>query len=178
MEFFRCDSPDCGYVTEDGGLEKCPQCGGTFFIPVEEDYVSGYGWMCLADQAEEKGENEKALGYIERAIEEEYPPALYRKGICYLRGLLGLEQSAEKAVEYFEQVGEKEDPAGWCALGQLYQQGEGLEQDFAKAVELYRKAAEAEYAPAVCCLGLCYETGEGVEQSWEKATEQIGRAHV
>ena len=80
MEFFRCDSPDCGYVTEDGGLEKCPQCGGTFFIPVEEDYVSGYGWMCLADQAEEKGENEKALGYIERAIEEEYPPALYRKG--------------------------------------------------------------------------------------------------
>ena len=53
MEFFRCDSPDCGYVTEDGGLEKCPQCGGTFFIPGEEDYVSGYGWMCLADQAEE-----------------------------------------------------------------------------------------------------------------------------
>ena len=54
MEFFRCDNSDCGYVTEDSGLEKCPQCGGDFFVPVEEDYISGYGWLTLADQAEEK----------------------------------------------------------------------------------------------------------------------------
>ena len=146
MDFFRCDSPDCGYVTDDPNLEVCPHCGGTFFIPVEEDYVSGYGWMCLADQAEEKEENEKALEYIQRALDEDYPPAIYRMGICHLRGLLGLPQDPEKAADYFRQVGEKEDPAGWCALGQLYQQGEGVEQDFEKAVELYQRSAEAEYA--------------------------------
>ena len=149
MEYFRCDNSDCGYVTEDPNLEKCPQCGGDFFIPVEEDYISGYGWLCLADQAEEKQENEKALGYIQRALDEEYPPAIYRMGVCYLRGQLGLEPDKEKAVEYFQQVAEKEDPAGWCALGQLYQQGEGVDRDFAKAVEFYERAAEAEYAPAI-----------------------------
>ena len=81
MEFFRCDSPDCGYVTDDPNLEVCPHCGGTFFIPVEEDYVSGYGWMCLADQAEEKGENEKAMDDIQRALDDDYPPAIYRMAI-------------------------------------------------------------------------------------------------
>ena len=71
LEYFRCDSPDCGYVTENPDLEKCPRCGGTFFIPVEEDYVSGYGWMCLADEAEENEDYEKAIAYINRGIEEE-----------------------------------------------------------------------------------------------------------
>ena len=54
----------------------------------------------------------------------------------------GLEPDKEKAVEYFQQVAEKEDPAGWCALGQLYQQGEGVDRDFAKAVEYYEKMLE------------------------------------
>ena len=141
MEYFRCDSPDCGYVTEDANLEKCPECGGTFFIPVEEEYVSGYGWLCLADQAQEKGDNAKALRYIETAMDQEYPPAIYRMGVCYLRGL-GVEKDPEKAAEYFKQVGEQDDPAGWCALGQLYQQGEGVEKDFEKAVQLYPTAAQ------------------------------------
>ena len=56
MEFYRCENPDCGFVTEDPNLEKCPECGGTFFIPVEEEYISGYGWLCLADQARDKEE--------------------------------------------------------------------------------------------------------------------------
>ena len=150
MEYFRCDSSDCGYVTDNPNMEKCPQCGGTFFIPVEEEYVSGYGWLCLADQAEEREEFKLALEYIGRAMEEEYPPAIYRMGLCYLRGQLGLEQDAEKAAEYFQQVAEKDDPAGWCALGQLYQQGEGVKQDFAKAVELFQKGAEEGYPPAIC----------------------------
>ena len=176
MEFFRCDGSDCGYVTEDENLEKCPHCGGEMFVPVEEDYVSGYGWMCLSEQAEEKGDNEKALAYVRRAMEEEYPHAIYHMGLCYLRGRLGLPQDKEKAVEYFQRVGDMDDPAGWCALGQLYQQGEGVEQDFDKAVELFEKAAEADYAPGVCALGLCWECGEGKEQSWEKATELYRQA--
>ena len=150
MEFFRCDNPDCGYVTEDSSLEKCPQCGGDFLIPVEEDYISGSGWLTLADQAEDRGENEKALGYVRRALDEEFPPAIYRMGLCYLHGRMGLAQDKEKAVEYFKKVGEMEDPAGWCALGQLYQQGEGVEQDFEKAVELFQRGMDADYAPAIC----------------------------
>ena len=31
MEFYRCDSPGCEYVTEDPNLETCPECGQTLF---------------------------------------------------------------------------------------------------------------------------------------------------
>lgn len=37
MEYFRCENSECGYVTSDPELEVCPNCGGTFFVPVEED---------------------------------------------------------------------------------------------------------------------------------------------
>lgn len=53
MEYFRCEGADCGYVTTNPDLEVCPHCGGNFFIPVEEEYISGYGWMCLFDEAQE-----------------------------------------------------------------------------------------------------------------------------
>ena len=171
MDYFRCEGADCGYVTSDPELEVCPHCGGTFFIPIEEDYISGYGWMCLCDEAMGKNDNSTALDYLQRAADSEYPPAIFRLGRCYQHGEW-VEQDLNKARQLFFSLGEREDdPAAWIMLGQLLQRGDGVEKDCEKAVEIFKRAMDADYAPGTCCLGLCYEVGEGVPQSWEKATE-------
>ena len=124
MEFYRCDSPDCDFVTDDPNLEVCPHCGGTMFIPVEEDYISGHGWLCLSDAALDAGDEGRALQYLERAARDDYPYGFFRLGMCHLRGDLGLEPSVETAMSCFRKVEELDDPAGWCAVGQLYQRGD------------------------------------------------------
>ena len=111
MEYFRCEGADCGYVTTNPDLEVCPHCGGNFFIPVEEEYISGYGWMCLFDEAQE--DPAEALEYLRHAVDSEYPPAIFRMGRCYQHGEL-VEQDINKARELFFSLGDREDdPAAW-----------------------------------------------------------------
>jgi len=74
-------------------------------------------------------------------------------GILYYAGT-GVEQSYEKAVEYFMEAAEeteglfysqekKDDYLAPQLLGDCYQYGHGVKQDYAKAAELYRRAAKA-----------------------------------
>ena len=96
-------------------------------------------------------------------------------GYMYANGQ-GVEQSYEKAVEWYRKVADQGYAVAQCNLGYMYSNGHGVEQSYEKAVEWYRKAADQGNAAAQYNLGGMYQYGHGVEQSNEKAVEWYRKA--
>lgn len=86
MDYYRCEGAGCGYVTEGQEPESCPECGHTFFLPVEEEFISGYGWYTLGRAAEERDDWTQAANYYARGAEQEHPMAQCALGWCYEAG--------------------------------------------------------------------------------------------
>jgi TPR repeat protein len=91
----------------------------------------------------------------------------------------GVEQSYEKAAEYYTMAAEQGHADAQYNLGVMYDNGHGVEQSYEKAAEYYTMAAEQGDAGAQYNLGAMYLSGEGVEQSysiarkwWIKAADQ------
>ena len=87
-----------------------------------------------------------------------------------------VEQSYEKAVEYFQKAADQGNSEGQWWLGKMYESGKGVGQSYEKAAELYQKAADQGMKEAQYLLGSLYENGFGVEQSYEKAAEYYQKA--
>ena len=91
-----------------------------------------------------------------------------RLGMCYYKGI-GVEQSYEKAVYWFEQVAEQGGAKAQYNLGMFYYEGIGVEQSYEKAVYWIEQAAEQEDVYAQSYLGFCYLHGIGKEQNFKEA---------
>jgi TPR repeat protein len=74
----------------------------------------------------------------------------------------GVEQSYEKAVEYYTMAAEQGHPCGQCILGSMFYNGQGVEQSYEKAVEYYTMAAEQGHPVAQCNLGNMFYRGKGL----------------
>ena len=61
----------------------------------------------------------------------------------------GVEQSDEKAVEWWQKAAEQGFASAQYKLGYMYYHGYGIEESYEKAVEWYQKAAEQGYEPAI-----------------------------
>lgn len=40
IEYFRCDSPNCQFVTDNPDLDTCPHCRSTMFVTVEKEHIT------------------------------------------------------------------------------------------------------------------------------------------
>ena len=109
-------------------------------------------------------DEDQAFRWFRRAAEEDYIPAQYGLGLCYIRGI-GTERDLERGIRLLEQAGAEGYPPALCELGLCYEVGAGVAMDKERAAQLYREAAEQEYAPAQCNLGFCYYRGIGVEEN-------------
>lgn len=91
-----------------------------------------------------------------------------------------IEQSSEKAAEYFQAAVELKNPAAMVNLARLYRRGDGVSQDETKAFELYRRAAELGNETGMIELYVRYRDGEGVQKNrrlaahwYEKIKERL-----
>ncbi len=100
---------------------------------------------------------------------------MFNLAVSYVHGE-GVEQSFEKAVEYYQKASELGHKNAMFNLALRYTRGEGVEQSFEKAIEYYQKASELGHENAMFNLAVSYERGEGVEQSFEKAVEYYQKA--
>ena len=75
------------------------------------------------------------------------------------------------ALKWTEAEAEKGAADAQCALGFLYQYGDGkgVAQDYAEALKWYRLAADQENATAQRNLGFMYEKGQGVARDYAEA---------
>ena len=133
---------------------------------------------CCSYESDEQRKNDLLNQWAEknRALAQEGDClAQYNLGYMYQYGR-GVEQSNEKAVEWYRKAADQGDAAAQNDLGYMYANGQGVEQSNEKAVEWYRKAADQGDAAAQNDLGVMYANGQGVEQSYEKAVEWYRKA--
>lgn len=88
----------------------------------------------------------------------------------------GVEQSYEKAAEWYLKAAEQGLADAQYKLGVMYKYGWGVELSYEKAVEWVLKAAEQGLVDAQYILGGMYINGAGVEQSYEKVAEWVLKA--
>ena len=102
-----------------------------------EGATYGCGLAC------EKGEEyEEAFAWYVKAAEEGYLPAVYRVGICYLKGL-GVPRSWEKGRAWLRRGAESGCAQSMFDLAVLYERGLGGEALPEEAERLYRESEKA-----------------------------------
>ena len=83
----------------------------------------------------------------------------------------GVDQSDEKALEYYRKAVERGDYRAFCSIGKCYQSGYLVEQSDEKAFECFQKAKDAYDGFAYFNVGECYRLGKEIPRSFEKALE-------
>jgi hypothetical protein len=135
--------------------DKCPHCQVKLpATEAQEDFERVRGWA-------DKG---KAWAQVEL-------------GNAYKSGQ-GVEQSYEKAIEYYALALQQDDPNAMYNLAYMYLHGEGVTKSIEIAIGLYTQAANQGHASAQLNLGCFYRNGEGVVQSFELAREWYIKAAV
>src|SRR3954463_14329838 len=69
------------------------------------------------------------------------------------------------ALEKWQQLAKKGDPAAQTNLGYLYYEGKGVEQNYGEALKWYNVAVLQGYPDALFNLGVAYAEGKGVEHN-------------
>lgn len=100
-------------------------------------------------------------------VQYNYPPAIWRVGLCYLNGQ-GLAQRNDKAIEFFEVAASMGHSPAMCSIAHLYRDGTVLPKDDSKYIAWLQKAVDANDANAQAELGNCYRIGNIVAKDNEK----------
>lgn len=125
--------------------------------------------------------DERAMYWYMKAAENGDHIAQLRLGQIYYGGLLGVEQSYEKAFELYSKVAAYNELISilpiWY-MGMMYYDGKGVEQSYEKAYEYLMKAYNELGFYEICrYLGLMYYKGYGVKQSFEEAHKYFSEAY-
>jgi hypothetical protein len=134
--------------------DKCPHCQVKLVSSDEEHFELARGWA------------DKGKAWARASL-----------GARYILGQ-GVEQSYEKAIEYYTLAIQQDDPNAMFDLSCMYYEGEGIAKSFEKALELYTQAATHGHANAQANLGVLFYHGNGVDQSNEHAREWWIKAAV
>ena len=125
----------------------------------------------LGEEAYVRKDYETAASYLLPAADEKkHPAAQFYVGYMHEKGY-GVDQSYEKALEYYRLAADQGNVLALNNIGFMYENGYGVDQSYKKALEYYRLAAEQGYDMAQYSLGTMYLNGYGVRQSYEKALE-------
>jgi len=132
---------------------KCPHCQVKLPSTDEEHFDRARGWA------------DKGKTWAQADLGDNY-----RTG-------QGVEQSYEKAIEYYTLAIQQDDPNAMAGLADMYHHGEGVTKSIEKANELYTRAANQGHATAQCNVGnVFYRGDEGFDQSNERAREWFIKA--
>ncbi len=80
-----------------------------------------------------------------------------------------METDFNRALGFYQQVGQKGDVEAAYILGQMYQMGLGTDANEKIAAKWYQKAAEKGHPQAQVNLGVLYVTGKNSLQDFERA---------
>lgn len=103
-------------------------------------------------------------------------------GLSYDMGT-GIEENAEKAVQYYREAAEQGLAAAQHNLASMYRFGKGVPKDESEAANWYRKSAEQGFPYAQVWLADLYRLGNGVEKDpaeaakWFRKAADQGHAH-
>lgn len=86
MNYYRCENPDCGFLAEEEP-DVCPQCGGTFFLSVDEEELTGPDWVQLGNRAVDEERPTDALACYQQAAALDDMLGVTNLGWCLEAGI-------------------------------------------------------------------------------------------
>ena len=162
----------------DGSVEKDQdQACALMLDAANQGHSTSQLWVgqfyCYGIEGNRKGtDREKALTYLQLAVEQENSRAMYHLAGMYLkRNLQEHERDPEKGMEFLEMAAERGEVDAQVWLGEQYLSGKVVQKDFEKAAKWFNKAADKDDEVALYHLGVMYEKGEGMEVDLDKAAK-------
>ena len=119
--------------------------------------------------------SEDKLAAIRASAERGEGKGLLALGVLYLKGI-GVEQNADKAVEYLTRAAGKDAPRAHYNLALMYARGDGVAQNADLAQHYYTLAAKAGHVQAQYNLGYFYSYGGETTPNGKLAAEWYERA--
>mmetsp|Transcript_9626 Transcript_9626/g.24501 ORF Transcript_9626/g.24501 Transcript_9626/m.24501 type:complete len:385 (+) Transcript_9626:92-1246(+) len=140
------------------GFELLKQSADAEYVPavyqLSECYRLGVGSAVDAAQAAKLMKKIADPPHNFQAAQRQY-------GIMFYEGC-GVEQSYQRAVQWFQKASQQDDVEAVVRLGLCYQLGlGGLELGIKNALDLYEVASMKGHPFAHACIGRAYECGEG-----------------
>lgn len=109
--------------------------------------------------------DERAITLFRRGVDNEYLPAIYNYGWCYLYGR-GVIKNNQNAIFWFHKAAEKGHVEAAYMLGWCYLYVKNIKKiDNKDALFWLHKAAEKGHLRSMDNIGYCYANGQGVAQS-------------
>ena len=102
MNYYRCENPDCGFLAEEEP-DVCPQCGGTFFLSVDEEELTGPDWVQLGNRAVDEERPTDALACYQQAAALDDMLGVTNLGWCLEAGI-GVPADPRQAVVLYAQA--------------------------------------------------------------------------
>lgn len=84
----------------------------------------------------------------------------FNLGVMYMKGMLGAQKDASKALEYFTKACDGGDIDGCLNAGKYFEDGEEITKDLHLAVTFYTKACDAGEAYGCMILANLYHHGK------------------
>jgi len=125
-------------------------------------------YLFMRDKAQTDEEKKDALYWLNQAVENNVPSALFETGSLYYHGMVH-KQDYKKAYEYFLKAADAGSAEGFSTLGVMYQQGQYVDHNLKKSAEYFAKAAELGSITGLYNLGNAYMGGLGTDQNYKEA---------
>jgi len=125
-------------------------------------------YIFMRDKAQTDEEKKDALYWLNQAVENNVPSALFETGTLYYNGIVH-KQDFKKAYEYFDKSANAGSAEGYSMLGAMHQQAQGVDLDLNKAADYFAKAAELGSITGLYNLGNAYMGGLGIDQNYKEA---------
>jgi TPR repeat protein len=136
-------------AAEGGDPESQDQLSILYFTGQGIEKDSDWGWYWQRHAAESSRDSLKELTVAQVYYFDRKDPA--------------------EAAKWYRKAAEQGFGLAICAIGQMYEKGDGVIQDYVQAVNWYRRAAETGIGEGQYRLGLMYYEGQGVPQDYVAA---------
>ena len=113
------------------------------------------------------GEEKKAVEWMTKSADNDFPPALVEMGMWHLLGHI-VENSHEKAIGYLQKGVDADYSFALRIMGILYALGFAVEKEWEKGVDHMVRAADKEEANSLRQIGFLIRTNKGLKAFGDK----------
>ena len=143
-------------------------CSGCIHAPVYDNLGNEVdNTTCAFCRSLAPSSNKQMFKRVSKRVEAGDADVIFNLGCCYSKGLRGLPQDYDKALELYQQAGEHGNASAYYNIGIAHMYGLGVERDEKKATHYYELAAIGGYVAARHNLG----NSEGRAGNWDRATK-------
>ncbi len=135
-------------------------------------YGDSWAQCVLGDHYYNRKLYEKAIGWYQKADNQDYDLASCCLGDCYFDGT-GCEKDMRRAFEYYKKASNHDNARACYRIGAFYEDGEDgvVEKNYSLAFEYYEKSASNDDPFGQMGLGRLFRYGKGVERDYAKALQ-------